>query len=237
MPRNFSFAINEYYHVYNRGTDKRIIFVDEHDYKRFIVLLYLCNGTTKIDIRGHFNEGRTFVDLYDIERGEELVDIGAYSLMPNHFHLLLHERIEGGISEFMRKLCTAYAMYFNKKHKRVGTLFESRFKAKHANFDEYLKYLFAYIHLNPIDLIESGWKERHIVDQEKAKKYLQEYPYSSYVDYLNAENKSIRIEKSVLNKEAFPDYFSGESFGFEEYVQEWLSFDENLTFSTKVVPS
>lgn len=227
MLRNFVFSIDEYYHVYNRGTDKRIIFTNEHDYRRFVVLLYLCNDTKSIDVAKHFQEGRSFMDLFNVKRGDQIVDIGAYALMPNHFHLLLHERTDGGISTFMKKLCTAYVMYFNKKYVRTGPLFEGRFKAKHADSDEYLKYLFAYIHLNPVDIVDSGWKKRRTTERQVTEKYLREYRYSSYVDYVEIGKKNGRLEKNVLNMEAFPEYFSEESFGFEEYVKEWLSFDEN----------
>jgi putative transposase len=196
--------------------------------------MYLCNGEKKVDMREHFisevskNKGQSFVELFRVDRGEQLVDVGAYSLMPNHFHFLLHERKEGGISEFMRKLCTAYVMYFNKKHERSGHLFEGRYRAKHADNDEYLKYLFAYIHLNPIDLIDSGWKERRITDRAKAEKYLMEYPYSSYIDHAAEEDAAAeRLEKNILNTKAFPEYFSKENFGFKEQVKEWLFFEED----------
>ncbi|MEK7614747.1 MAG: transposase [Patescibacteria group bacterium] len=156
---------------------------------------------------------------YVFERGEPLVDIGSYCLMPNHFHLLLHERIEGKISVFMQKLLTAYSMYFNTKYDRSGSLFEGPFRATHTNTDEYLKYLFAYVHLNPVKIIDPLWKENGIVDRDVAKRYLAEYPYSSYLDYMSVE----REEGKILNKAAFPEYFT--SFKeFEQFIDEWLTF-------------
>ena len=222
--RKISFSIDEHYHVYNRGTDKRVIFQDDHDYRRFIALLYLCNGTSAIDLYEHFQEGRTFLELYKINRGEKIVDIGAYCLMPNHFHLILREAVEGGISLFMKKLGTSYAMYFNATNQRTGALFEGKFKARHADRDEYLKYLFAYVHLNPVKLIDSKWNEKGIFDLEKTKEYLIEYPYSSYQDFIGKK----RIEKSILSKKSFPGYFEKEQ-DFDEYITDWLTYSKHFT--------
>ncbi|OGJ11058.1 hypothetical protein A2467_03325, partial [Candidatus Nomurabacteria bacterium RIFOXYC2_FULL_36_8] len=140
----------EYYHIYNRGVEKREIFLDKEDYFHFLKLLYICNSNKSITLRN-------ISDNFD--RGETIVDIGAYCIMPNHFHVLCYEKIENGISTFMKKLSTAYAMYFNKKYIRTGILFQGRFKSEHANTDGYLKYLYAYIHLNPAKLKNPKWKE------------------------------------------------------------------------------
>jgi REP element-mobilizing transposase RayT len=154
-------------------------------------------------------------------RGETLVDIGAYCLMSNHFHLLLHEKTENGISIFMAKLLTAYSMYFNKRHVRTGALFEGRFLAKHADKDDYLQYLFSYIHLNPVKIIEPTWKVDGILNMKKTKQYLDDYFYSSYRDYMGEK----REENLILNKNAFPEYF--ENFKeFEQYIDAWLTYNE-----------
>ena len=117
--RKQDFEIDEYYHLYNRGTEKRIIFLDEQDYKHFLFLMYICNTQKSIVLR-------EIDELFD--RGEAIIEIGAYCLMPNHFHILVREKIENGISTYMRKLLTAYSMYFNKKYKRSGKLYEGVFK-------------------------------------------------------------------------------------------------------------
>lgn len=214
VTRNIKFSVNEYYHLYNRGTDKREIFLDDKDRERFVKLLFVGNCNKPIDFR-ELPEGLPFGKF---ERGETLVEIGAYVLMPNHFHLLIREKVEGGISIFMNKVLTSYSMYFNKKYKRTGRLFEGSFKAKHVENDEYLKYLFAYIHLNPVKMIDAEWKENGIKDKNQAEKYLLNYKYSSYLDYLNTE----RIENKILNKESFPQYF--ELNKFSDFVNEWLDF-------------
>ena len=145
MTRKIEFSVDEYYHLYNRGTDKRKIFTTSGEYSRFLILLYLCNSNTSVDVGDYVRQGLTLSEIYGKEKGKELVSIGTYCLMPNHFHILIREKIKGGISLFMQKLQTAYTMYFNKKHERNGSLFQGTFKAEHITKDTYLKYLFAYI--------------------------------------------------------------------------------------------
>lgn len=219
MRRKIDFSIDEYYHIYNRGTDKRTIFMDEHDYKRFKALLYVCNSTKAVDIKLHFQEGRTFKEIFDVERGDTLVDVGVYCTMTNHFHILIREKIDGGIVKFMSKLAIAYSMYFNKKHKRTGGLFEGPFKAKHVDSDEYLKYIFAYIHLNPVKIIDSEWKENGIRDRAAAEDYLAHYEHSSYPDYQGVN----RMENKIINREACPEYFEKPE-DFNHFIEDWLSF-------------
>ncbi|MDB5266870.1 MAG: hypothetical protein JWN89_685 [Parcubacteria group bacterium] len=212
--RTTIFSINEYYHLYSRGVDKRVIFLNDEDRKRFIRLLYLCNNEAPVvyKITQHKN-------LTDIPRKKKLVSIGAYCLMPNHFHLLVKETEEGGIAKFMSKLLTAYSSYFNKRYERTGTLFGSGFKASHLDSDEYLRYMFAYIHLNPLKLFDPEWKARKI-ESEPAKKFLESYSFSSHFDYLERD----REEKHILDTEAFPSYFIG-SKDFKRQMYEWLNFD------------
>jgi len=121
MERKFSFSVDEFYHIYNRGVDKRLIFLDSFDHDRFLKLLYLCNGTKSVIMKSV--QDLSLSDLYKIDVGDRLVSIGAYCLMPNHFHLLLKEIRPGGVSAFVMKICTAYSMYFNKKYERSGSLF------------------------------------------------------------------------------------------------------------------
>ena len=149
MQRKFKFAPGEYYHIYSRGVDKRNIFLEDLDKDRFIKLIYACNSEKPVVFKTIQR-----LPLEEIDRGETIVDTGAYCLMPNHFHFLMREKKESGISAFLEKILTAYSKYFNKKYNRTGRLFESNFKAQHANDDNYLKYLFAYIHLNPVKNIE-----------------------------------------------------------------------------------
>ena len=208
--RKQAFAVNEYYHLYNRGTEKRIIFLDNQDYRRFLFLMYICNTEKSITLRDIGN-GEFF------ERGEIIVDIGAYCLMPNHFHILVREKIENGISTYMRKLLTGYSMYFNKKYKRTGKLYEGVFKSIHADKDTYLKYLYSYIHLNPAKLIDKNWKENINRNTAKLLKYVFSYPYSSLREYKNKEFK-------IINPSQFPAYFK-KSMDHKKELFEWLKID------------
>ncbi len=223
MERKFNFSVDEYYHIYSRGVERREIFLNNEDRERFLRSLFLFNSSKSFQIRDVLG-----VSNENIIRGNPRTAIGAYCLMPNHFHLLLRETEEGGISAFMGKLLTSYSMYFNKKYKRTGALFEGVFRAQHADNDNYLKYLFAYIHLNPVKLIDPEWKEIGISDQKKAEAFLKEYHYSSYEDYSGSEKE----ENLILSKESFPEYFE-QSHDFKDFINEWLTYcddEEGIVF-------
>jgi len=225
MSRNITFASGEYYHLYNRGTEKRKIFLSKYDFERFLALLYLCNSEKSFHMADIIPRGSTSWDLGKVlqqDRGETLVDICAYVLMPNHFHLVVREHSEGGISKFMQKLTTAYTMYFNTRQRRSGSLFQGKFKAEHAGEDRYLKYLISYIHLNPIKLIDSKWKENGIQNKKAAELFLEKYYHSSYRDYC----KESRIENTIVNTSALPDYFESAS-DFITTTKEWLNYRDN----------
>ncbi len=225
MARKITFAKEEFYHLYNRGVDKRKVFENDSDYKRFSLLLYLCNDNEPL----HFDHlpnwrGSTSPELIEAVFGEKprklLVAIGAYCLMPNHFHLLVREISDSGISTFMHKLSTAYTMYFNhNRNKRTGALFQGRFRAQHVDSDTYLKYLFSYIHLNPVKLIEPQWKERGIENRKEVEKFLNSHPYSSYLDYLG----TTREFGKILHREQFPEYFP-DATAMRETLYDWLSY-------------
>jgi putative transposase len=201
--------------------EKRKIFTDKNDYRRFLILLYLCNNTEPVNLRDIFDKGLTFEELFNLERKETLVGIGAYCLMPNHIHLLITPTKENSISLLMQKIFTGYTMYFNKKSERSGRLFESTFKANLIDNDEYLKYLFAYIHLNPVKLIEPLWRDRGIKNSEKAKEFLNNYRWSSYSSYADeGENNPL------LNKKSFPEYFCRIK-EFRNFIEEWLKYKDS----------
>ncbi|MFA7192485.1 MAG: transposase [Candidatus Paceibacterota bacterium] len=216
--RKVNFVKGEYYHIYNRGNSKQEIFHDKQDYEYFIGLLYLFNTKENLNLF-HFKRNKNF-DLYLVDLNQPLVSVGVYCLMPNHFHILITETEEGSISKFMQKVSTGYVMYYNKKYKRTGSLFEGKFKSQHAADDRYLKYLFSYIHLNPIKLIQKDWKEKGIKNKKQAVEYLSKYKYSSYIDYLKIE----RVQNKILNIKAFPDYFHTKQ-KFQLEIFEWINSD------------
>lgn len=216
--RKINFVENEFYHVYNRGNSKQIIFKDRYDYERFQQLLYLCNSEQNFKIEHLRRDKQNF---FTTDRKQELVSIGAYCLMPNHYHILLTPRVENGISQFMKKLGTGYSMYFNNRHERTGSLFEGKFKAEWVDSDEYLRYLYSYIYLNPMKLIDGDWKQRIITDSDIL--YLRSYEYSSYYDYCASIK---RREQNILTNKSFPDYFS--NINDPRIIHDWFSVRENL---------
>ncbi len=204
--------------MYNRGNSKQVIFKDRADYRRFQQMLFAMNVDEGVTFRLIEKE-----KMYRYDRGDLSIAIGGYCLMPNHFHLLVTPLKEGGIQTFLQRLSTGYSMYFNKRYERRGSLFEGRFKSQHIDSDEYLKYLFSYIHLNPLKLIQADWKDVGLKNISGGKDYLDQYFFSSYFDYVVGN----RIESSILNVEKFPQYFpSRESFLKE--TEEWMNYKDSF---------
>lgn len=224
--RKTALVEGEYYHLYSRGNSKQKIFLDDNDYKHFIKCLFVCNTTKKFKFSRNIK-----MNPFDFNREYTLVSIGAWVLMPNHFHIYViapHQSEfvlkdnQNRISEFMRKVLTAYSLYFNKKYKRTGGLFEGRFKSVHVNTDNQAKYLFSYIHLNPIKIIQKDWKEEGISDVKEALKFLDSYKWSSYYDYNNITQRS---EKLILEKDDFPAYFL-DLKDFNKEILTWLTYNK-----------
>jgi putative transposase len=218
--RKINLAQGEFFHLYNRGVDKRVIYNSKVDYRRFLELLYLCNSSEAVSLR---DVHQNYNSIFDFDRGDPLVAIGAYCLMPNHFHILATPLVEGGVTTFMGKIGTGYSMYFNKKHERTGALFQGRFKSQHADTDEYLKYLYAYIHLNPVKLIDPTWKEVGIKDAAKSFDFAASFQYSSLPDYLGKS----REEKAIISPAVFPEYFQTPMTHKNELF-EWLNYQTQV---------
>ena len=164
--------------------------MDESDCERFQMLLYTCNSSKPIHISNLWHaprKGPAISQVLDIKRGEQLVCVAAYCLMPNHLHLLLREIDYGGISSFMQRVGTGYTMFFNKKYGRTGALFSGKFKAVHIGSDAHSRRVINYIHANAAELYESGWKDGIVRSEKKLKNQLLAYPYSSLVDYEGRE--------------------------------------------------
>lgn len=204
MATRVPLANDEWYHCYNRGTDKRTVFENPHDYERFIALLYVSNGSKPIRLsdKYSFNFRSVFEDS-SMDRGAPLVEIAAYSLMPTHVHLVLKQVVDSGVSRFMQKVFTAYTMYFNLKRGRTGSLFSGTFKSKHIGDDRYLKQVIPYVLLNPVELFEKHWKEG-VGDTGKIEKYLRGYPHASLPDLYN----TTRPQRKVLGTSIYEYYDS-----------------------------
>lgn len=216
--RRVAIVPESYYHIYNRGVSKQVIFKDNADYCRFVELLYISNTTYPVNIRD-IRKGHDSV--FDFEQGAKLVAIGSYCLMPNHFHILITPLVDHGVEIFMRKVSTGYSMYFNKRYERTGVLFEGRYKSSYVDHDEYLKYLFSYIHLNPLKLIDSEWKKKGLKNVKDGLIYLARYKYSSYQDFID----EVRKESGILTLEKFPEYFKDKNV-FNKEIYSWV--DNNV---------
>ena len=213
MQRKFAFVPGEYYHMYNRGVEKRTIFQEDTDWKRFQSLLHLCNGEKPLiykDIQGSPLES---------DVGKRILSILAYSLMPNHFHLIVREDQKGGASRFLGRLLTAHSMYFNQKYERSGGLFCKPFRARHVDNDDYFRWLFSYVHLNPLNLFEPSWKERGLTDVAGAIAFIKRFRYSSYEDYFHSGRK----EGVILAKDVLPTGVSALE-SVEEMLMEFKRF-------------
>ena len=218
--RRIKFENNYLYHIYNRGTEKRNIFLDKIDYFQFIHYLYEFNNTNSLlnlsrDIK--IDGGSTSFN----RKRDLLVDIIAFCLMPNHFHLVLRQLKDNGVSKFMQKLGTGYTMYFNTRNERAGVLFQGRFKAISVNKDNYFLHLINYIHLNPVEFIEPQWKERKILNGVETKNFLENYRWSSYLDYIGIKNFP-----SVINKKIITEYFKTAD-NYKKFANQWFNQDEN----------
>jgi putative transposase len=144
MPRKVvPLVTGEVYHVYNRGVDKRIVFNTKTDYLRFYQSLLYFNTVEPVE---SFRTART----HDTEQHPALVSIHAYSLLPNHFHFLIEQMSDGGISEFMKRVLGGYTSHYNEHHSRTGSLFQGTYKRVHVDSDEQYRYLFAYVNENHI---------------------------------------------------------------------------------------
>ena len=195
---------NGYYHVYNRGVEKRTIFQDDQDYQVFLSYLKECLlPITKIT--GKKPQGGSLrLQPWEIKRKKNYSDsiqLLAYALMPNHFHLLIKQKSKTSMESFMRSLMTKYSMYFNKKYIRVGKLFQGHYKAAIIETDEYLLYVSKYIHLNPLEINNSIVKA-----------------YSSYADYLGLRNTKWISKEEILN------YFPNNRL--VEYINSYQKFVE-----------
>jgi len=216
----------EFYHIVKRGVDKRKIFLDDEDKLRFTNSLLVFNDElpSPWHSRGFWKtrEGLSrkgsFVLLQNYIPKSPLVEISAFALMDNHFHLLLSQKVDGGITKYMRKI-GGYSYYFNKKYDRTGTLFEGRYKIKRIKSDTQLENNFVYIITNPVEILESGWKENKIEDPRRAISFLEnDYRWSSYWDYLGKQNFS-----TLTNRDFFNKLFENKE-NIQGRINDWINF-------------
>lgn len=221
--RKFRFEDNEIYHVYNRGVEKRDVYQNDGDYLRFVHHLYELNDTEQArNLAYHFSKRKSENKIVTLGKRNQLVRILAFTLMPNHFHLLLQEITEGGISKFMQKLGTGYTMFFNEKYVRTGGLFQGTFKAVHIETDAQLRYILHYIHLNPTAL----YTEKSEVHQKQL--FLKQYKWSSFPDYTGG-----RSFPSVTDRSDMLGIFGS----IQKYEESVFQFLKNNTLPDDVSTS
>lgn len=182
---------NEHYHIYNRGVEKRDVFLDKKDALRFLESLkeFNCENPIGSLYENSFIKGKIPLG----SEASKLVDIVAYCINPNHFHLILRQNLDKGIEKFMQRLGTGYTKYFNNRNKRNGNLFQGVFKSKHIDSNEYLLYLSAYVNLN--DKIHGINSEEKVV-------------FSSLKEYITENGVEGVCKKSVV----LDQYESGEEY-------------------------
>ncbi|AKM79245.1 MAG: hypothetical protein UX85_C0007G0059 [Candidatus Beckwithbacteria bacterium GW2011_GWB1_47_15] len=196
-----------YYHIYNRGVAKQEIFLDDQDYRVF--LSYLKSYLSPVEA---LDEKKIVISpSRRLKNYSDSVDLLCYCLMPNHFHLVIYQKDASSINFFMRSLATRYSMFFNRKYKRVGPLFQGTYKAVEVVSEDQFIYLTKYVHRNPLKILPSGIN-------------LEGYKYSSYPNYLRIYNQ-IWVQPGVIL-----DYFSKSNpeKSYSEFVEEIESQGERF---------
>ena len=183
----------EFWHLIGRGVDKRDVVLDDEDRVRFIHDLYVFNDlnpTLNFILSGRHENN---------QKRDCLIDIHAFCLMKNHYHLLVSERIEGGISLFMRKLNMGYTKYFNEKYERSGALWQGKCRKILIQRDAHFLYIPFYIHLNPLDYFAPEWRKGEVKNVQKALEALRNYRWSSHLDYLGVRNFPSLIHTGIVS--------------------------------------
>jgi putative transposase len=195
------FAPGTTVHVYNRGNNKGKIFFDEQDYKAFLFRLGLCLGFTPEELNKEELLSMPYSRIRITETKKNNFRLHAFSLMPNHFHLLLEQVGKTSISSLMSKLCTSYSRYINKKYKRVGHIYQDCFKAVLIESNPQLMWTSSYIHMNAV--------------KDGLVKHPSQYIWSSYIDYSGKRNLPIVSKKLLLS--TFEDQ--------KNLIEQTLSFE------------
>lgn len=215
--REIKFDVDEFYHVYNRGVDKRITFSSYVEYQRFYESLYLFNDKNYERKLGATLDRMVLLagsDVFSYDR-DPLVSVVAFKMMNNHYHLLLREEQEEGTSKFMHKLGTGYTHFFNRNHERSGSLFEGPFEAVHIQSDAQLEHVIRYLHFNEFDQHGIPWREGEVENWERALAILDADQHSSHGVYCGREQ-----ELPVVNLELAHSIFPNPE-EYREFLRSW----------------
>lgn len=196
----------EIFHILNRGVEKRKIFLDDEDYYRFFHNLSDFNNKDLTLLS--YVARRKYSSAIRKPKGskKKLVNVLCWCMMPNHYHILVQEIVDGGASIFSKKLSSGYTQYFNLKNDRSGVLFQGKSKIIQLKKDEHFIHIPYYILSNPIKLIEPNWKEEGLKNYKRAVKFLDDYKWSGIID-----------------KESFLRLFDTNEKQFKTSLKEWLS--------------
>lgn len=231
MPyRKEQFINGEVYHVILRALDNNLIFKNDDDYFRGIFSIYEFNNSIPVEIwlrRKQRKREKVLEALggpsSQLVQRDMLVDILAFCFMPNHIHLLLQQRKDGGIAKFMSKVGTGYAGYFNRKYQRKGHVFQNRFLSVPIRDDNQLQIVFNYIHANPVSLIEPNFKEAGVKNPKETIEFINNYKWSSYRDYIGIKNFTFVTQRGFMGK------IIGETNGFKENLESWIFHKKELS--------
>lgn len=219
MRRKTIFIPKEYYHVYNRVILNTPAFQDYANANKLHLAFLLANSTKSGEAFLHLkNNKRSGLEeaIKIAKSGKRIVNILCYSIMPDHYHLLLQEIKEKGISNFLHKSNVSIAKYINIKSDRRGPLFENRFQAKHIKTNEYLLHLSVYIHLNPLDfLVNKGWRKHQLKNWKEGKQKLLNYPWMSLKAFLENHKDPIISGTKIIT-----DQFNSKK-DYEQFLREW----------------
>jgi len=225
----------EFYHTYNRGVEKRKIFLEDSDYFRAVHDLYEFNDTKAMPNLNRYIVRFTKSNNWGLNnfgklKKERLVNIETWCLMPNHYHLFSCPVKDNGLSVFHKKFGIGIANFFNTKYKRSGTLFQGRYKKVLVDNDTQALRLICYIHANPLDLWKPNWKEKGLTNLEikDALKFLEkEYRWSSHLDWWGIKNFP-----SLIDAEFMKRFFKNPK-EYREFFTNWLRYYEKNIQSIK----
>ncbi len=212
--------VGDIYHICNRGIRKEKIFDSESDYFRFVLNLYRLNNKGE-SLR--INPSRKSIDSYPEQ--EKIIEILKWTLLPNHYHLLLYEKVDGGVLEFVKRLGNSYTKYINIKREKSGYLFQNHAQIIQIKNDRHFLYIPFYIDLNLLDLIYPK-NEKRKIDVKKSLDFFKNYKWSSFRDYFGNQNSPF---SKIINKDLFYETFDVDSETYPKELCEFLEGDEYET--------
>ena len=215
--RKTEFINGGFYHVFNRGVEKRNIFRCEQDYQRFYESMYLFNNKNYKHFHGDLLTRVCLLSGHEIfaDERDQFVNIISFCLLPNHFHFLLQQTEDKGISKFMKRVSQGYSRYVNQKYERSGTLYEGSFKDVVIKKDAHLEHMPRYIHLNALDHSGLSWRDGEVENWDKAEIILDNYEWSSHHVYKGKDQRLPIVDLQVRD-----ELFSSVE-EYEKFLRTW----------------